>query len=395
METTLDQPTNPNNPPCVICGQPSNGYHFGVQACRACASFFRRSMAEQKTYVCRRENNCNVSGDGMRNCCRSCRLRRCHEAGMQRDDVPSSTTNDSLPNIVTSSTQYPKLSAPLSLSPKSLEYYPTLSRLVRGYECFINAQRSLFSVEYPNTVFNRGHFIETNKAEHLKLEKASMPLLYTMFNEYYDPMRYIAREEKIRLIENYWQQIGMLHRGYLTVQAFPDLEDTRIVLASGLYMDTNNMRAFMGEVTSSPEKMDEYIKMRMPILQAMSRFIRKYKEQQIRIIDTAALICTALWADAEKMDIESDQIQEHKERVLSEWTSNLTATYGPDQAGIRMARMLCLLVDLNHISNILQEATLITRIFWPKDMDHLLNELTCDRDAYVEILRNADESTTY
>jgi hypothetical protein len=95
------------------------------------------------------------------------------------------------------------------------------------------------------------------------------------------------------------------------------------------------------------------------------------------------------------MDIESDQIQEHKERVLSEWTNNLTATFGPDQAGIRMARMLCLLVDLNHISNILQEATLITRIFWPKDMDHLLNELTCDRDAYVEILRNADESTTY
>jgi hypothetical protein len=94
----------------------------------------------------------------------------------------------------------------------------------------------------------------------------------------------------------------------------------------------------------------------------MSRFVRKYKEQQIRIIDTAALICTALWADgklkflvylctskflAEKMDIESDQIQEHKERVLSEWTSNLTATFGPDQAGIRMARMLCLLVDLN------------------------------------------------
>lgn len=35
----------------------------------------------------------------------------------------------------------------------------------------------------------------------------------------------------------------------------------------------------------------------MPILQAMGRFIRKYKEQQIRIIDTAALICTALWAD--------------------------------------------------------------------------------------------------
>ncbi|KAI6243299.1 hypothetical protein M3Y99_00124000 [Aphelenchoides fujianensis] len=387
------QQTNANNPPCVICQQPSNGYHFGVQACRACASFFRRSMAEQKSYVCRRENNCNVSGDGMRNCCRACRLARCHQAGMQRDDIPTSTTADSLPNIVSSSTQVQKPS-PTAITPKSLDYYPTLSRLVRGYECFINAQRSLFSVEHPNSVFNRTHFIETNKSEHLKLEKASMPLLYTMFNEYYDPMRYIAREDKIRLIENYWQQIGMLHRGYLTVQAFPDLDDTRIVLASGIYMDSKNMRSFMAGCTA-PEKMDEYLRMRLPILQAMQRFIRKYKEQQIRVIDTAALICTALWADAEKMDIESDAIQEHKERVLTEWTSNLTATFGAEQAGIRMARMLCLLVDLNHISNILQEATLITRIFWPTDMDHLLNELTCDRDAYVEILRNADESTSY
>jgi hypothetical protein len=48
-------------------------------------------------------------------------------------------------------------------------------------------------------------------------------------------------------------------------------------------------------------------RMRMPILQAMGRFIRKYKEQEIRIIDTAALICTALWADGKL-----PQIQCHK-----------------------------------------------------------------------------------
>lgn len=78
------------------------------------------------------------------------------------------------------------------------------------------------------------------------------------------------------------------------------------------------------------------------------------------------------------MDIEGDHIQEHKEKILSEWTSNLSAMFGPDQAGIRIAKMLCLLVDLNvsltynsypqrvfqHISNMLQETTLITRIFY-------------------------------
>jgi hypothetical protein len=51
----------------------------------------------------------------------------------------------------------------------------------------------------------------------------------------------------------------MLHRGFLTFQAFPDLDDSRIVLASGIYMDTKNIKGFMDGVTSA-EKMDEYIR---------------------------------------------------------------------------------------------------------------------------------------
>lgn len=184
----------------------------------------------------------------MRNCCKSCRLRRCQEAGMQRhgnfdhltkhnivSDIPilsSSTTNDSLPNVVHSSIPPRDLSASLPVgprpispainfhfkaSPKSLEHYPILLRLVCGYEHFIDAQQSLFSVEYP-TASSEGHFIETNKSENLRLEKASIPLLYTMFNEYCDPMGYIPREEKAWegiQVFNWYIFIGPHHRKLL------------------------------------------------------------------------------------------------------------------------------------------------------------------------------------
>jgi hypothetical protein len=32
---------------CLICGHVSHGYHFGILACRACAAFFRRTVAEK------------------------------------------------------------------------------------------------------------------------------------------------------------------------------------------------------------------------------------------------------------------------------------------------------------------------------------------------------------
>ena len=46
---------------CVICGQKCVAYkYFGVQSCRACSAFFRRSVAEKKNYRCHFKNNCNV-----------------------------------------------------------------------------------------------------------------------------------------------------------------------------------------------------------------------------------------------------------------------------------------------------------------------------------------------
>ncbi|CAI2356208.1 unnamed protein product [Caenorhabditis sp. 36 PRJEB53466] len=76
---------------CQVClSTHANGLHFGARTCAACAAFFRRTISDDKRYVCKRNQRCtNASrdGTGYRKICRSCRMKRCLEIGMLPDNV--------------------------------------------------------------------------------------------------------------------------------------------------------------------------------------------------------------------------------------------------------------------------------------------------------------------
>uniref|UniRef100_A0A0N5BXJ3 Nuclear receptor domain-containing protein n=1 Tax=Strongyloides papillosus TaxID=174720 RepID=A0A0N5BXJ3_STREA len=77
---------------CSVClNAPSNGLHFGAKACAACAAFFRRSISDNKKYICKKSQRCiittNVETGGYRKMCRECRMKRCLSVGMQPANV--------------------------------------------------------------------------------------------------------------------------------------------------------------------------------------------------------------------------------------------------------------------------------------------------------------------
>uniref|UniRef100_A0A1I7TI64 Nuclear receptor domain-containing protein n=1 Tax=Caenorhabditis tropicalis TaxID=1561998 RepID=A0A1I7TI64_9PELO len=112
---------------CTVCDSPNaTNYHFGAQSCKACAAFFRRSIAMGQAYDC--------LGDGIKSCkidhtlrlnCRHCRLKKCLKAGMVKDLVqakrevkPEKTRNSSddisplvRPDVNTYFDQYPSTSS--------------------------------------------------------------------------------------------------------------------------------------------------------------------------------------------------------------------------------------------------------------------------------------------
>ncbi|CAF1678334.1 unnamed protein product, partial [Adineta ricciae] len=72
--------------PCLVCGDPSSGIHFGAVTCEACKGFFRRSMRENavERYRCAENNNCEIRS-GSKVTCRACRFRKCVQKGMSMD----------------------------------------------------------------------------------------------------------------------------------------------------------------------------------------------------------------------------------------------------------------------------------------------------------------------
>ncbi|XP_075210920.1 nuclear receptor subfamily 2 group E member tailless [Lycorma delicatula] len=74
--------------PCKVCQDHSSGKHYGIFACDGCAGFFKRSIRRNRQYVCKAkcEGTCIVDKTH-RNQCRACRLRKCVQAGMNKDAV--------------------------------------------------------------------------------------------------------------------------------------------------------------------------------------------------------------------------------------------------------------------------------------------------------------------
>uniref|UniRef100_A0AC35G5K9 Uncharacterized protein n=1 Tax=Panagrolaimus sp. PS1159 TaxID=55785 RepID=A0AC35G5K9_9BILA len=71
---------------CLVCDGPANGIHFKALSCAACNAFFRRSVAENRKYICREDGKCQI--DYKARClCRACRLKKCLIIGMDPGSV--------------------------------------------------------------------------------------------------------------------------------------------------------------------------------------------------------------------------------------------------------------------------------------------------------------------
>uniref|UniRef100_A0A0N5AW11 Nuclear receptor n=1 Tax=Syphacia muris TaxID=451379 RepID=A0A0N5AW11_9BILA len=325
---------------CRVCNEKSDGSHFGIDSCRACAAFFRRTVNLKRSYVCRLgTNNCNIS-NSVRCMCRSCRFKKCLECGMLAENVQpkrdslknsveatnSGNTNDvlspssslsenenrtvvmrapNLSNDCTTSSSFLPASVPHagfdSIFSNSLTRQQDFFKNIQeGYKKLNESRRTAeitLSMEPIENVFatNPNIEIKSGNFEYItKVHRADIPLIADFLESTFEAFACLHQQQKWIVFHNFVCHLWGLEGCFRTMRQFPPDNKERIMLTMTSYLDLNEINSFF-----YPQKVDEAVAKVMTETFLMHLSTAETM-RSINITDTefAALIALTLFSES-------------------------------------------------------------------------------------------------
>ncbi|XP_071397287.1 nuclear receptor subfamily 5 group A member 2-like [Centroberyx affinis] len=71
---------------CPVCGDKVSGYHYGLLTCESCKGFFKRTVQNNKKYICAENQDCKIDKTHRKRC-PFCRFQKCLNVGMRLEAV--------------------------------------------------------------------------------------------------------------------------------------------------------------------------------------------------------------------------------------------------------------------------------------------------------------------
>uniref|UniRef100_A0AC35GNT0 Nuclear receptor domain-containing protein n=1 Tax=Panagrolaimus sp. PS1159 TaxID=55785 RepID=A0AC35GNT0_9BILA len=388
---------------CSICEAPTHGMHFGVSTCKACASFFRRSMVERKRYKCRFQDQCIINNK-VRNNCRACRLKKCYQAGMIREaspaptepavphvfggdqtrcpstalispqasyslsppQLPTSLTNNLLYNLSVSS--QPTVSPSyikLSSTPDMITLYPRITRLLQAFRSFQHSLKSLYKIENPHAIYEPEEFKQAEKQQYDRLETGTASLIMSMVNEFFPSFFKLNAEERyIKVFRPFAVRFSILYRVYISAVYFNGENDNRICTHYGYYNSVETLDLFFGETPN----IAEVKALALPLFTRLNSIKRKAIRIGLREADVSAIIGLIYLTETEDNGGLDFEDQKHKNEIQTELFNNTITTYGFDRAGVQLAEVLSIINDINNLCVVSTESMIIGDLILPKNL---------------------------
>ncbi|CAD5225312.1 unnamed protein product [Bursaphelenchus xylophilus] len=327
---------------CRICGDVSLGIQFGVQACSACASFFRRTITEVKEYKCWENEQCEPV-PGIRNSCRSCRLKRCLELGMKENKVQRKRDKNST-IVIANSTAI--LAKPKDL-PCTSASSDILGRIGKRFDDYLIGERAIFITRRPElAVLTDDEMIVIPVKERLELGILTFPIVYTMMRENILDFAEVEKKVKYKLFDAFLCRFKQLVRVWFTAQKFVRTKQLHKCAMSAMdYVDTSRPELFYGEDF-------EVHKIFRPYAKAHQKVAKKAYAMRLDKTEFAALIgLTTVNIVRNLMD--SDKVEEQLQKILNELKEHVAKRH--KNVSKRMGHIIMLLREIETTTSLLNE----------------------------------------
>ncbi|KAF8360710.1 hypothetical protein PRIPAC_87633 [Pristionchus pacificus] len=231
---------------CLVCGDSTKYSHYGVDSCRACADFYKRTISTGKQYACRQGNGqCKLSKSAM---CRRCRFEKCVELGMVNARAKQSQADDEIPSVVSTSTCQPEaktsetilyiigrehkaLAARCKFTELSMR-----SKAIREHVKVQHDSEDLMLCTWPFLM----ECLRMNTVDYFRLAGAAFP----EFNA-------LSMEEKHIMLQSYATRLYILETHYLTFTMFKRDPQRPCMITFTTCLDFDNLQFFIQNLDRS------------------------------------------------------------------------------------------------------------------------------------------------
>ncbi|GMS99988.1 hypothetical protein PENTCL1PPCAC_22163 [Pristionchus entomophagus] len=330
---------------CSVCGTESSSFHLGVQACRACAVFFRRTRERSNPYECKSRGQC----DTVNFPCKKCRFDKFSQLLKEKKLKRAATKQTA--DLSVASTSFPSEQPPLPVyEPPQRDGESIIDKLRSAYRMVGLVRRTAELSMRPER--NREHPLNIGMGEyslHLTttpfMNEASRILVSSLVQfatESFEEFGDLSSEDKWLLIQHFHKPFHIYDSCYRSNEAFPG-KLTRHFNSFTSFLDIENCDDF---VKSAPDNSHYEDAVRMarfhlehnvrPCRIAMERFDPSEEE-------FLAMIGIQFWTIDMTLPVSDDIFElaaKYRSIVLRDLRQHYAQT-GVTEYGARIGEMFC------------------------------------------------------
>ncbi|KAF8369242.1 hypothetical protein PRIPAC_87071 [Pristionchus pacificus] len=241
---------------CLVCSVPITVSHLGVDVCRACAAFFKRTTIAGRSFTCiQKEGKCTYRRHE-EFMCKSCRLDRCLELGMVYVE-PTKRRRRVRKEVVEDDDNLPSVSSPRtiptrdSLIERMAEAYISCCdrRLVRERE--YAELNDLQMMDHPSEKLYIIHFTVLREMTQIAASE-SMQMLKEAFDEYES----LSTSDKATVFKSFFGKLRFLEIFYYSSLYFGEDSNCSYMVSLITCLNTGNVEDWV-TVKDEVERKDE------------------------------------------------------------------------------------------------------------------------------------------